>query len=290
MSASEREQGNGGQPAPLQPAFPPAAGDNVVAGFAPASDDEVAEGLGAGAGRLPAALRAEAEEAQRAQERLERRLADRDLIDRLARSGFKGPEYDKLEDALTEYTLPVLRGWMYTAYIFKQTAKLGWPLHPTEDELDRLRTDSDLRGDLAVNTLLKALPFFREHALLNGNWSVEGGANLTTYFTGACTQMFPNVFRAGRRERRRLGQVLPTDDHFLDTAVPASGDPARIVVGDEWVLDVLTDLPLKNRYVVELSQAGFTQIEIGEMLEMTTGAVEGVMYRFRKAMQERSER
>jgi hypothetical protein len=29
---------------------------------------------------------------------------------------------------------------------------------------------------------------FREHALLNGGWSVDGGANLTTYFTGACTQ------------------------------------------------------------------------------------------------------
>ncbi|HEY3514583.1 MAG TPA: sigma factor-like helix-turn-helix DNA-binding protein [Kribbella sp.] len=290
MSASEREQGDGGQPAPLQPASPPACGDNAAAGIEPLSGDEVAEGLRARSDRLPPVLRAEAEEARRAEERLERRLADRDLIDRLARDDFQGLEYEKFEDALTEYGLPVLRAWMYTGYIFVLTARRGWPLYPTELELDHLRSDSDLRGDLAADTLVKALPFFRKNALVNGHWSVEGGANLTTYFTGACAQMFPNEFRRDRRERQRLNRFELEENQQLDTSVAASDDPSHIVVGDQWVLAILAALPPKHRHVVELSLAGYSHIEIGEMLEMTARAVEGVLYRFRKTMQERSER
>lgn len=290
MSASDREEGEGGQPAPLQPAFPHAHGDHMVPGFLPVSPEGTAEGLGTATGWVPAALKAEAAEAQRAQERLDRRLADRELIDRLARDDFEGPEYDVFEDALAAYALPVLRGWMYTGYVFTLTAKRGWPLYPTELELDRLRSDSDLRSDLAAFTVARALPFFREHALLNGNWSVEGGANLTTYFTGACTQIFPNEFRRHRREHNKLGHVVLHEDHNLDTSVTASDDPGRIIIGDLWVREVLAGHAPKQRAVVELTLVGYTQIEIGEMLGMTDRAVEGVMYRFRKAMQERGER
>jgi hypothetical protein len=233
------------------------------------SPEEAAEGFRTARGRTPAALRAEAEEAERAREWLERRLADRDLIDWLARAGFAGYEYDKLQDALAAYALPVLRAWMYTGYVFTLTAKRGWPLHPTESELDRLRSDSELRGDLATFTVAKALPLFREHALLNGNWSVEGGANLTTYFTGACTQTFPNEFRSRRREVERMGQVFLEENHKLDTRGAASDDPGRIIASDLWVLDELAKLTPTQRAVVELTLADYLQIEIGEILEMS---------------------
>lgn len=282
MSASEQEQGRGGQPTPLQPVDSRALGAELV----PVSVQEIADGLHTADGATPAVLRKIVEDARRAQERLLVRLGDAQLLTRLTKAGFKGSEYDKFEGDLIAYALPVLRGWLYTGYVFTLTAKRGWALYPSDLELDRLRSDSDLRNDLAMMTIAQALPFFLERALQNGNWSVEGGANLTTYFTGACARMFPNEFRLHRRESKKLSRLVLQEDHLLDTSTAAPNDPSRICIGDQWVIDSLKDLEPKTKAVVELTLAGYEQSEIGEMLDLTERAVEGRLYRFRTAMKE----
>lgn len=278
MSASEQEQVSGGDQPTLKPVRLSSRNARLNRRAAPVMPTEAEAGLTA----------EEAAEARARDESLQRRLGDQDLLRRLRRSGFTGDDYEKLADDLTAYSLPVLRGWMYSGHVFAITAARNYVLKPTEHELECLKRDPDLRGSLAGMTIARALPYFRTHALLNGGWSVDGGASLTTYFTGACAAIFPNEFRQQRRDRTRWSAISTTDDDaLLDTSVSSSQDPAVIATGSMWVQEVLNGLKPRHRKVVQLRLYGYTEAEIAEMLDTTERAVEAVMYRFRTAIKKR---
>jgi DNA-directed RNA polymerase specialized sigma24 family protein len=289
VSAHQQAGQPAGQPAPLQPASARSGkshpGKPLSGRSGPVSADEIAEGLDA----------VEAEEARQAEERLQRRLADRELLDRLSDACFQGDEYDAFADDLARYAIPVLRGWMYTGFIFSVTAKRGYRLEPSEAELHELRRDSALRGDLAMMTVAKALPFFRRRALLAGGWTVDGGASLTTYFTGACVFNFPNEFRQHRRARQQRFRVQRDYESSVISSIAAAAaaaqDPATLVASNLRVEDCLGRLDDRARTIVELSMDGYTQAEIVEMLgETSVRGVEGVMYRFRTEEKARMKR
>jgi hypothetical protein len=173
-----------------------------------------------------------ADETRRLQENLERRAADQELRDELASCNFGGQRYQKFEDELARYGMSVLRGWMYSAYVFQLAAGRGFALHPSDHELEELHRDSDVREELATMTVAVALPRFREYALVRGGWRYEGGANLATYFMGCCLFVFPNEFRKRRVQTTRWQRqdrgdpavTAPQADHIVDPAVLAVGN------------------------------------------------------------------
>ena len=85
----------------------------------------------------------------------------------LARDNFHGPRYDLFVDELVRYAISVLRGWMRSGFIFQLVADRGFGLHPHELDLKELACDSDLRDQLATMTVARALPRFRQHALVD---------------------------------------------------------------------------------------------------------------------------
>ncbi|MEU6424293.1 hypothetical protein ABZ860_00230 [Microbispora sp. NPDC046973] len=223
-----------------------------------------------------------AAEARRLQESLERRAADQLLRDELARYDFSGNRYQRFEEELARYGMSVLRGWMYTGYIFKLTASRKFALSPSEAELEELHRDSDAREELATMTVALALPRFRKHALVEGGWRYEGGASLPTYFMGACLYIFPNEFR-----RRRVQRKKWTRAHMREalTMHPDGGVTTGVeteALGNMRVRDDLERADARTRPIVALTIDGYTQEEIVELLDETSvRAVEGALYRWR---------
>ncbi|GII59423.1 hypothetical protein Pth03_78120 [Planotetraspora thailandica] len=227
-----------------------------------------------------------AAEARQLQESLERRASDQRLRDELARCNFTGDRYQRFEEELARYGMSVLRGWMYTGYIFKLTASRKFALSPSEAELEELHRDSDAREELATMTVALALPKFRQHALVEGGWRYEGGASLPTYFMGACLYIFPNEFRKRRVQQKKwtrahIGEAVTLDPEAgLITSVEAQA------LGDMRVRDDLGRVDARTRAIVALTIDGYTQEEIVELLDETSiRAVEGALYRWRKSEQ-----
>ncbi|MFE4999262.1 RNA polymerase sigma factor [Streptomyces mirabilis] len=231
------------------------------------------------------------EKAQQVQEGIDRRTADGRMVELLAKDNFTGPRYERFQEELVRYGISVLRGWMHSGYIFELVAQRGFSLNPHELDLEDLTTDSELRQELATMTIARALPRFRQHAFIDGGWSVEGGASLTTYFMGACAYCFPNEWRrhctAEARHRRAVRREKELYEPPVSTYTVAQEVLSNLSVLDE--LDEIEDP--RQRAVVALTLDGYSQDEIREIVGMpTVRAVEGLLYRWRaKAKKNRME-
>lgn len=232
---------------------PPAAHDADLG--APVVDDDTYRGM-------PTKF---ADQARVQAEQLEQRLADQRLRDELARSNFAGRHYRRFENELARYGLSVQRGWMYSGTVFLHAAERGYGLRPTDRELDELHRDSVVREELANMTVGRALPRFRQDALVDGRWSAEGGASLATYFVGATLYVFPNEFRAwrARRERwKRQDHGDYTANGLVDERVT---DPSILATGDLWVDAELSEATAREANIIKWTLAGYTQEEIVEL-------------------------
>lgn len=213
---------------------------------------------------------------------LQRRVADQELRDELAAQDFSGPRYRRFQDELARYGTSVLRGWMYSGYIFKLIAGRGFAVHPTAVELEELHRDSEVREDLANMTVALALPRFREHALIGGGWRYEGGAGLPTYFMGSCLYVFPNEFRKRRVQQEKWRRQDGRDPAITMQEADHITDPAVIAAGNIQVRDHLNDIDRRSAAIVALKLDGYSQEETVELLaERSVRAVEGVLYRWR---------
>lgn len=221
-------------------------------------------------------------EARRLQESIDRRTNDRRVLEVLAQDGFKGSRYDLFVDELVRYGISVLRGWMYSGFIFQLVADRGFGLNPHELDLEELASDSDLREELATMTVARALPRFRQRALIEGGWTCEGGASIATYFMGACAYDFPNEYRRYRAGEVRQRRVEQQQQLFYEPLVsPLS--VADEVVGNLEVLEHLDGVrDLRTRAVVALTIDGYSQEEIRQLLDAASvRAIEGMLYRWR---------
>lgn len=219
------------------------------------------------------------------------RLDDRELLDHLRENFFDGPDYESFADGLARYALPVLRAWMYSGYIFVLTAKHSHNLVPSDAELDHLHRDSDLREELAIMTVAKALRFFRDRVLRVDVWVEDGGASLTTFFTGCCVHLFPNEFRQHRRTQKRWREQDASDHRGLITAAADAEDPATVVSAGLWAADCLARYDERTRAIVVLRMDGYSHAEIVEILgETSVRAVEGVLHRLRTSERSRMQR
>jgi hypothetical protein len=132
---------------------------------------------------------------------LERLAADRELVARLARQGFRGPEWDRFADVLARYGYQVIRVWILTMKVFPQLRARGLAggLHPPDDGR---RWGSEEADELALETVATAIVKFRQNVLLPGRWTPERGASLKTFFVGQCLIRFANVYRRWLHETR----------------------------------------------------------------------------------------
>ncbi len=222
------------------------------------------------------------------QENEQRCSADQELVSALTAVDFAGPLYERFADELARYALAVLRAWMHSGEIFRRTAARGFDLEPSAEEIDQLCRDAHARDDLADIIVAKALPWFREKALITEVWRPDGGACLSTYFLGACVFFFPNELRAWRRRRRGNPLLLQNDDDLeLFSGPDKASGPEAVVIGDLSIRDCLDRAGHRIRPILTLKLQGYSYEEIVELLdEASIRAVEGVVHRWRKKEQE----
>lgn len=245
---------------------------------------------------LQALLRAEritgkeAADIEAAAASLQRRAEDEILVMQLAADGFTGPKYEMFEAELVAYALPILRSWLRRGLIFEYCSKRGRPVTARAMDRDYLAGNLDEnieeRLSLAGETIAKALPVFREHALVQRGWTCEGGASLLTYFVGATLNEFPNVFRKWRTARdawrQAHGYGLNADDLGGQPFGSTADDPGESVVSRQFVLDTLASLPDNLREVAARIVLGDeSQAEAGEATGLSERAVEGRLHRYR---------
>jgi hypothetical protein len=222
-------------------------------------------------------------------ESTDRKVADELLLKHLAKDGFKGPDYDRFQNELARYSISVLRAWMCSGAIFRLTARYGFGLEPTGEELQALHRDSDLREELAGTTVACALRTFRQRALIEGGWTGDGGACITTYFMGACLRAFPNEFRRHRTSEDSYRRALQCQRYELAPyrTSPSAEDE---VVGILHVMEHLSEIsqPRTRLAVAAVVLSDFTHEEIMRLLEArSVRAVEGILHRWRKKAKHR---
>lgn len=275
-------------PAPAlqpHPTTPPATGTSTdharqqelrAALQAPVSQDRIVAGL----------TEQDARDVADLQERLDRLTGDTELLEDLAIDGFTGPRWDVAAYDLSRYAMSVTSGWLATGHIFKLTADRGFQMHPSPDLLHALATDKDLRQDLAVMTVAKALPRFRQKAFIERGWDPAKGAGINTYFMGACVFEFPNELRRHtalnwRWQRQDLaeGRTLPM---VVDPSRGPITDPATIATGNVNTIQTLQRASTRERRILAAKIEGYTYEEMTEMFDETSErAIEGVVYRWR---------
>ncbi|MCX4920239.1 hypothetical protein [Streptomyces sp. NBC_00687] len=228
--------------------------------------------------------------AGRLQESLDRRASDQQILEILARDGFQGLRYDLFVNELVRYGISVLRGWMHSGFIFRLVADRGFGLNPHELDLEELASDSDLREELATMTVARALPRFRQRALIEGGWTREGGATITTYFMGACVYDFPNEYRRHRAGEERLRRAVQRQKLLYEAPVSPL-NLAEEVLGNLETMEHLDGLKdPRTRAVVALTIDGYAQEEIRQLLdEASVRAIEGRLYRWRTSQKKYRE-
>ena len=207
--------------------------------------------------------------------------ADRELRDALAADGFTGPAYAVFEEEIANFGFAMMEALLRSGYIFARCREAG--LH-----LPVRKIDASDREDLAQEVVAGALRSFKAKGLEQGGWQPECGASLRTYFAGALLRQFANVWRS------RLSRTPDTADLSLDTVSfdmpsPAPGPADSSVMYDE-IRRGLTEIENpKTRAALVLTEAGYQQEEIAEILGITLRAVEGLLRRHRSRVAARNQ-
>lgn len=155
----------------------------------------------------------------------------------------------------------------------------GKPIEWNYDDQRLLRESEELRDELATEVLIKAVPFFMENL---GYWKPEKGAALTTYFVGACIQVFKAAYRvwAKNRDRRWLTTVEIAVAPWLDPNYSRSFTDQ--VEAQETIRQVFDLAKPNQKPILGLLYQGYSAKEAAEQLGLTERAVEGRMYQLRK--------
>jgi DNA-directed RNA polymerase specialized sigma24 family protein len=203
--------------------------------------------------------------------RVDQLTAEAELIDRIMFAGYAGPDWERLREALAGYGLVVCSAWIGTGQIFTECAKKG---------IAGLSRDPRLPGDaedVAADTVIAALTYFREHVLIPRVWNPELGASLKTFFVGACVLHFRNVYRGWRRQQNRFGVFQDADITRAGDARPSSRPDRAAAVA--LLLHDVKD-PLIRQIGVYIAQ-GYTQGEVADLLNLELDNVRSRLERYR---------
>lgn len=202
--------------------------------------------------------------------------ADARLRDALALNNFVGPEYVLFEEDLVRYGSSVLMAELTSGLIFSKCAQKGI-------RLPRWRLSSQDCEELVYDTLARALPFFRRIALVEGRWRPEGGATLKTFFINFLPYQFANAYREWRKcQETDAGQ----HEEALDAMPCPRPGPQDLYLQREAIRVGLGAIEPENaRIALVLTEDGYDQDEIAEILGTTRRSVEGLLHRHRKKIE-----
>jgi hypothetical protein len=217
------------------------------------------------------------EQARLAAESLERRQADLELRNELALAGFRGPGWDRYALELARYGYAVMMAWLKTGEVFNHCKAMGCNLGSAP-----LEWTVDDRAGLANETVALAVNSFRRQALIEGQWTCNGGATLKTYFIGACVFVFPNLYRKWSTEHAALQHLTSIECDTVDTSNPLQ-DPGEMAVTQLHIQEGLNNISdERTKSAILLQEMGYTYAEIGEILQITSRAVDGLIQRQHK--------
>ena len=203
---------------------------------------------------------------------------DAAVVAALRGHGFSGPKYQRLEEELDRGGRGVLISWMRSGVIFRRCRERGAPL-----EAPPRRFNQDDRATLANHTLARALPAFRDKALVQGGWRPELGATLFTYFVNSLPLHFANAYRpwcaSAREDESWLSSTVREGHTTLYVLGVEAADPEKIYITRESVTRSLRGLDSRTAEALALSADGFTQAEIGSILGISRKAVERLVSR-----------
>lgn len=221
-------------------------------------------------------------------ENAERLEADRRLRDALAAANFTGPAYAAFEGEYVAFGLEKMTALLRSGYIFARCREIDL-------YLPARRIPAADRKELVLETLERAVPWFKSKGLEQGGWQPELGASLKTYFTRALLYQFANVWRkylkAAEEYRLRAAQesarIVSLEAPPFDIE-SFGADPADVLIQREHIRDALASIKARtpearNRIqaVLYLKENGYSHAEIAEILGITRKVVEGVLRRHR---------
>lgn len=220
-----------------------------------------------------------AEEA--AAEALDRRLADKDLIDRLRESGFEGHAYDYVATELARYGHGVLQSWIVRKTIFGKVARMGRAVdRPPFSDWPKDEAES-----LANEVVAQALTNFVEQVLAPDKWDPRKGASLATYFVGQCLLTFPNIYRKWLKSYAGDEPASDVLEDLPGSHLPAPDDDVIRSEMASAALSMVKSVDARKAFV--MVSAGYSQREIAEILGKTEKAVERMIAYARKCLQKR---
>lgn len=198
------------------------------------------------------------------------REGDRLLVERLAKNGFAGPEYDLVAERLVITGHRYCRSWIKSGKMSAKCREIGRPIGVLPEGIDRQEID-----DLATDTAVEGAVLFRRVALVGGRWHPSGGASLLTYYIGACIQVYPTIYRRWYRDHRLRNAVDPQE------VLP---EPEHSDIEDYIVLTASLMKELDEAVWVALTMKadGASYAEIASVLGRSQKSVEGLLRRGRE--------
>jgi hypothetical protein len=225
-------------------------------------------------------------------ERLERLLADRDLVTRLEYSGYADKEWEPVATEFARYGMSVLTSWIGRGTIFGKLREKrlgGLPEAPPT------WFDEQAVSDLATDTVVAALRWFKTNVLMKHRWNPErpgGAASLKSFFIGQTLFQFRDVYRRWHRaERDRREHVIAADpaDEELHRATAERVD--QVVAHRAEAAEALEQVNGEHvRKAFVMHAAGLTHAEIAAELRLPDEkAVENAMGWQRRRLRRRTE-
>ncbi|MDN3262884.1 hypothetical protein QWJ26_24370 [Streptomyces sp. CSDS2] len=221
--------------------------------------------------------------------RAAQRTADRELFEQLQANGFEGPHFDLLQDRLWRYGWNVLRSWMKEGVIIERCREHRVYFPAPYTEVEELMRRAEVREDIAIDCLGKAIPSFMHGALRE--WDPEGGRNLNSFFLHLALWFFRDAYRQWAiGHRRRMREILGPEkrswvydwEYEVWDLVPAPG-PEEQTVLEEALSIILAGASMEERAVCEaILKTGATQEEIAQRLGTTRKSVERRLSRVRR--------
>jgi DNA-directed RNA polymerase specialized sigma24 family protein len=205
--------------------------------------------------------------------------ADLEVHNLLRRSGFSEVYWRPCAERLVRVGSGVLHGWLRSGVMAGMLAHAG---HGIAHIPPSLASDVESRDELVGEVLAEALVLFRRQ-LEQGAWD-PAGRSLQSYFISGCLLVFPNVLRRWLSYQDREAKVR--------TALTASGvgHPAMPdhAAATEARLTLEALVAGENQRVVEVVKLvfdGYSSVEVAQLLQISPGAVRGVLGRWRSRAQ-----
>ena len=192
------------------------------------------------------------------------------------------------------YGFRVLKDALRTGRIIGMCQDANVPIFMTEEQQRTLHCSIEDRDALAVDTLLRAVPYFRSKVLEGGRWDPKKSA-METFFIGCCLRAFRDVFSRWTHARKvRLGELgFGPSEATLDEHLPrlSAIDPDGAAALRDTLRTIMKHARPEARMICFLVLQDLTYAEIGEKLDgISSRAVEGHMRRLRRTVQRLARR